>query len=532
MTLAAQGPRGDYSISGTVVNSVTGEPVKGARVMMMALPQADPATGVPGNAQESVVRAAMAGPSGGFTFAGLPAGHYLLGAQKPGFVESPADSAIRADNIDLSASVAGYIIRLSPLGVIEGKLAGQRGDPLGGISVMVFNTAVIEGLRHRSYAHIATTDDRGQFRVWDLPPGKFYVKAMGRAGGTSRYVGDEGVRYDSWEGFRPVYLGGSRDLDAAMPIAIGAGTHARADFTLAVEPTFKIRGTLENFVSDSNVTFQLLEGDPDANWSRASLDSTTGKFEIDGVLPGQYTLRATYGRRARGETAVTVNSGDVEGVSVSLAPAVTVTVVERVRGQSAGEEGASVNGSAVTGFCSTHLEAPGMNDNHTVSRTGDGKELIDGVFGGQYQVRIRCGNGYAVSAASGATDLLANPVLAVQPGVTPPPIEIVSKSGGGELHGKFVGSGHAQGSGVLLVPAFPASTGPVTTELFPLSESASDLDFDFRNLAPGDYVAYAFSGIHSVEYRNPSFLRNLAGGASVRIEDGKTTEITLTSLLK
>ncbi len=171
-------------------------------------------------------------------------------------------------------------------------------------------------------------------------------------------------------------------------------------------------------------------------------------------------------------------------------------------------------------------------DDRAASSTESGKVLIEGVFGGPHQVWIQCRNRYAVSAVSGATDLLSNPLLIVQPGVTPPPIEITSRAGGGQLHGKLTVPGHHQSAGVLLVPAFPASTGPETTELLPVSESGDEWDFELDSLAPGDYVAYAFSDIRSAEYRNPAFLGTLAGGTSVRIEDGKTAEITLTGLLQ
>ena len=65
-----------------------------------------------------------------------------------------------------------------------------------------------------------------------------------------------------------------------------------------------------------------------------------------------------------------------------------------------------------------------------------------------------------------------------------------------------------------------------------MAAPADELGFTFVNLAPGDYVAYAFSGIQSIEYRNPAFLNALRGGTSVRIEDGRTAAVTLRGLVK
>jgi uncharacterized protein (DUF2141 family) len=445
------------------------------------------------------------------------------------------------DSFTLSTSVTGHTIRLVPLGVIQGKLADQHGDPLGGVSVALFADEIMDGARHARGAGTAVTDDRGQFRIWDLAPGKYFVKAAGRAGGTSMYVGDGAVRYDSWEGFRPVYLGGARDMDSATPVAVAAGSEVRADFTLTVEPVFKIRGAVGNFAANEKVSFKLLEGDPTVADSPVSLDSTTGKFEIDGVPSGQYILRATQGRRARGETAVSVKGGDVNGVPVALAPAVTVTVLERLIGPSPEKPanpkngGAGEDAAAPEGWCAVTLAPPGPvveNELRSSGPTEGGGMAISEAFAGQYQVRLHCGGQYIVSAVSGNSDLLSNPVLTVQPGVPPPPIEIGMKPGGGQLLGKLAVPGGHQGAGVLLVPAFPASTGPMVSDFFSASESADDPASWFSNLAPGDYLAYAFSDIRSVQYRNPAFLNALAGGTSVRIEDGKTTEIALTGPLK
>ena len=54
------------------------------------------------------------------------------------------------------------------------------------------------------------------------------------------------------------------------------------------------------------------------------------------------------------------------------------------------------------------------------------------------------------------------------------------------------------------------------------------------NLAPGNYVVYEVPDgrLSGLEFRNPAVLRTLTGGIAVRIEDGKTTEITLTPTSK
>ena len=525
----AQTTAGAYSISGSVLNSVTGEPVKGALVTAFSF-SAGENIRIPRTSQNVTT----AGPSGEYVFTGLVAGQYTLRAEKPGFIPqrevSSAGTPIVA--LSLSSSVTGHILKLIPLGVIEGKLANQYGDPLGRVTVELLQSKILNGYRSVVVVQSTASDDRGQFRYWDLKPGKYYVKAMGRVGGTSIYIGNGSVFFDSWEGFRPVYLGGGRDIDSSVPLDIVAATQARADFTLAVEATYKIRGKLENFTSLQGVAFHLIETDENVASSRVSLNGTTGRFEIDDVPSGRYTLRATQGRSRQGETTVLVKDADANGISLALAPAVTVTGAVQVIGPLREKQKTPDNqdDEPEEPSCSLSLRGSGnLLQFVGPGRLGDPKNFRnESVFPGRYHVDIECTAGYAVSAVSGTSDLLANPVLTIQPGVPPPPIEIGMRPGGGDLHGKLGPQIRSSGAGVLLVPAFSASTGPAISFATRESDTPPDvLEFDFENLAPGDYVAYAFSDISSVEYRNPAVLNALTGGTSVRIEEGQTTEITL-----
>jgi hypothetical protein len=45
-------------------------------------------------------------------------------------------------------------------------------------------------------------------------------------------------------------------------------------------------------------------------------------------------------------------------------------------------------------------------------------------------------------------------------------------------------------------------------------------------------VVYTFSHFEDIEFRNPAFLQSLSGGVNVKIEDGRTAEITLRRVVK
>ena len=564
LAFAAQDSPGDYSFSGTVVNSVTGAPVKGAEVTLVALSNVEAGAGSPAKGAEvtavvltngeagagappdrpgPMVAVFSTGAGGEYLFSGLAAGLYMLNAVKPGFV--PAGGGREPmECIAVSASVSGHTIRLAPFGAIDGKLSNQYGDPLAGAAIVLFERYVEDGVRSVRMRSGAVTDDRGEFRVWDLPPGRYYVQARREGEATSLQVGDRSVRYSPWEGFHPVFFGGAHNMDSATPVEVTAGGQARADFDITMEPTYKVRGTLRNFVPGQPVVFDWLESGTDAVArgvvQAAVLDEKTGKFELDGVPGGQYTLRAVQGHDARAETAVTVKDGDVNGVAMTLIPAVPVT--GRVRPAGAAQEsraaplaeGAMEPAQPAPANCFVSLEPSSSEPCYGCvgRRAEDGEFFIAGVFPGQYRFRAQCTNGYVVSAVSGGADLLANPEIAVPAGAAIPPIEIAVKAGGGSLRARLAVSSAPPGTGMLLARASAPSTGPVFQAAFPAPSPTGEPEYEFGNLAPGDYLAYAFSDLQSVEYRSPGFLDALTGGTGVHIEDGKTTVVTLTSLVK
>lgn len=562
---------GEYSISGAAINAETGEPVKYALITLMRFEMPDPKSGEPSTPARPLRKMIQAGPGGEFQFLGLGPGHYSINAEKPGFNLGVVPQGSRSQ-VDLTSSISGLQLKLFPNGVIEGTAVDQNDEPLRGVNIIALQESVNDGWRQTTSVRSVATDDRGKFRLWNLAPGRYYLKAAGKSGGTYRYIGEGTPYYSSWQSFPPIYLGGGRTLDAATQVQIEYGSKITADFRLTLEPAFKIRGTLLNAPPDA-VTFELLQGSEDVSASRASLNSTTGKFEVQDVTPGTYLLRATLaGKPAggvasgamRGEAVVAVNGADVNDVSISLEPAVTVQGRTRMVGtplkirQTPGFDrmisalGADAKDygvdfdQPVPTSCNVSLHPPGGGARNTpggVPRSRslmggklppdsqhDGAFAIDNVLPGPYTVRIQCDGGYVISALAGDVDLLANPNLVIQPGVPPSPIEVQYRPGGGTIDGELDIHPLPKAPGVLLVPAFSNSTGPMMIPVAGDFPSPEKPQFGGQFLAPGDYVAYAFSDWQQVEFRNPAVLQALSGGVSVHVEEGKETHLTITKV--
>jgi len=534
--LAAASPAqqdGQLSFGGTVTNSSTGEPIERALVEIVRYPPRQP--GAPGRAATPptpFVARTFTDASGGFRFTELAAGNYSVSAQKPQY--SP-DEESPVNTVALTASTLGVKLKLSPLAAITGKVLDQDGQPVWAASVVASSTTIVDGLRQTVNGRTVSTDERGIFRLWSLQPGRYFLKAAGRSGSSYSYVGDTTPQFFGDQGFAPAYYGGGGTLDTAAPLELRPGSETHADLTVQTEPAYAIRGALANYVPHRTVRFELLTAGESRPAGQVSINSNTGRFEIQGVIRGEYVLHASQDATSA-DIALNVAGADVGGVALTLLPGVDLKVLTLMANSDADAdetpEGKVFAGRFRGALCTLNLRsADGRSSGADLLSvpTGEAEATIHGVIAGLYRAAASCFGAYAQSIMWGTQDLLANPFMNVPSGGQPPPIQVVAARGGGTITGKVTAEtrGKPGSLSVLVVPQFGESTGPVEQRAW-AGEEAPEAHFQFANLAPGSYLVYAFANGDTVEFRNPNFLQSLTGGLRVQVEDKaeKTIEIT------
>lgn len=423
----------NYVLAGTVVNARTGEPIARALVELTQFP--DQLSGQQAALAPPAQSATFTDAAGAFRFSGLKAGRYQLSTRKPQFVEVRDDTA-REPFFTLDKPHEDVRLSLSPLGVIEGKVVDQDGEPVRGVNIVAVTRAVQDGTRVSRFSRSVSTDDRGLYRLWNLAPGKYYVKAAGRTSSTYVLAGSLGTTTTSSEGFAPVYVGGSHSIETADPVTLEPGAEAQADLKITMEPAYNIRGTLTNFTTDKTVTFELFSGNEEVSAGRSSLDGSTGRFEIHNVIPGAYTVRATQLGTRRGEALVSVTGSDVTALALALSEGVDVpitlsggTQAKTVRVPN--PDGGDFDMPVPDPGCQASLTSNDLRSAQNYHANPPGVAIFRGVLPGQYRLTLNCFGGYIVSATSGTADLLANPTLRISGGVAPAPIEVSLKDGRG-----------------------------------------------------------------------------------------------------
>src|SRR5438067_7683386 len=161
-------------ITGRVLAVDTGRPVKRARVFVTA---AELPTG----------RGMLTDDSGIFDLTELPAGRYTLTVSKSGFVSlsygqrRPLQAGTPLQLGD-GQQLKGIEFQLPRGSVIGGRVLDEDGEAMPGVMVRVMRYQYLQGERRLTPAGGGQTDDKGQYRVWGLMPGDYYVNATARGG--------------------------------------------------------------------------------------------------------------------------------------------------------------------------------------------------------------------------------------------------------------------------------------------------------------------------------------------------------------
>jgi Carboxypeptidase regulatory-like domain len=334
---ARQPPPATGLIVGRVVDGGTGRPVAGAIVTV---------GGAPGQPR------AMTNANGQFVFRKLARGPYLLSANRAGYVTGTFGSR-RPGGMSLPLQltegerVSDVVIPIWKHATISGRVTDEAGEPLIGVQVRAFQRRVVGGRRRMAQGPMATTDDRGIYRMTALSPGEYLVAFVWKESAVPIAVAelmrtptsnDPKVqeiireRLNMGTGFSSVgssvQVGGLvRDLQSGAPVPPSSGddssvfiyptqfypgvsSAARAatitlasgqereavDFTLAPVKTAKVSGTLigpEGPVP--NTALRLISATDEALTdleTSITMTGAGGDFTLLGVPPGQYTLKA------------------------------------------------------------------------------------------------------------------------------------------------------------------------------------------------------------------------------------------------
>lgn len=492
---------GVYTLSGIVVNALTGAPIRRALVELIG-------------SQSQLV---LTDEGGKFQFENLARGQCGIHAHKPGYA-NPSREAPAMVTIGMDTSA--LVLKLAPESGIAVKVTGDDGEGVEGVPVRVLSSQVRDGRRYWNTHGGGQTDEQGELRLGDLSPGKYYVSV----GPSFRPVGHVGEGAQANDvGYPRVFYPNAEQLEAAAPVDVNPGQRARLELSLSTVPLYRISGTVVGGPPGQSCNLRLTD--------RSGMDlaiglrenAITGMFRSGEIPAGFYTLVANC--IVNGEDAITGRiplpvDSSIANVTLPVAPTVSIPVTFRTD-----EGNTDANENTPSGMLlliQKQLGAHGISGWSEPETDGDFKRLVvKGVEPGAYSVDIKSAPGwYVESARYGSIDLLAED-LTVPEGGTTEAIEITLRSDGASVNGSVRARGAAPATGmVLLVP----SRTPRLVRVTPITNGT----FTISELAPGSYRAIALDHAEDLEYTNPDALRDyLTKAQDVTLSPKRETRVDL-----
>jgi hypothetical protein len=124
---------------------------------------------------------------GRYEFTDLPAGRYSLTAVKTGYVtisygqRRPNEAGRPLDLADKQIAERVDFV-LPRAGIITGRVVDEYGEPVANVMVQPMLHRTINGVRQlMPSGQSVTTPDTGEFRLWGLTPGDYYVAVNARS---------------------------------------------------------------------------------------------------------------------------------------------------------------------------------------------------------------------------------------------------------------------------------------------------------------------------------------------------------------
>jgi hypothetical protein len=269
------------------------------------------------------------GADGRFSFTNLKEGRYRLAAIRVGSNYFPAEYGqhdVRQRGLPFPVTAGQAVkdlkLEMATTGAITGQIVDEDGQPIGHATVMALSEQYQKGEPRWYIERIIMTDERGNYRLFWLGPGRYKVAAvyenpqqrnmnMGPAGppgrGAARYratspnltrqIMPNGEIVE--EAYGVVYHGGVVDPLLARSIDVHPGEQYNGiDISMGVgkSRTHHLRGTVISGATGQPVAGAQVGAIP-LRWSPNALVLTgttnaRGTFDLSGAFPERYVLGA------------------------------------------------------------------------------------------------------------------------------------------------------------------------------------------------------------------------------------------------
>jgi hypothetical protein len=502
LSLRALPSEPEVLVEGTVTNKLTGAPVKAAHVIYTRIASGSDPAASPISRDTDIQ---------GHFHLELGPGSYRLWVEREGFARQSYGSGVPEGTGSVLTVAPGQELhdiafRITPLGALSGRVFDQDGDPLQGVGIQVLRVSYASGMRQLIPVAGASSNDRGEYRCYDLPAGRYFVLATPKGSPLSHPMEAGALVPEVQDAYVPLYYPGVElESASAVPVPEG-GDIQQIDFRLQSIRATTLRGRVSGPVKFDSNQIQVILAHNDHGFASyidratAVVDPATGKFEIRRVAPGSYFLVAS--QLIKGEVfSARVPIEITVGVPPEELPIHVVPAVE-AHGTVLMDDGSAVPANLFVRLLPAEGLLPGPAPAAAVN--SDGSIRLSGVLPGTWILSVEhLPEGIWIKNISFGDIRSTGGQLNLPPGARGP-LRVVLAANGGQLTGIVGEEGQPQQATVVLVP--------METELRPsphayrFTGTDSRGAFIFKGVRPGAYRLFAFESIAPFAWMDPGIL--------------------------
>ena len=508
------------TIDGIAKNLKTGEPLADVRVTVT--PELLSDTG-----PAAATRSATTDEEGKFTITGVLPGRYLVAGTRTLFFRPRRNTGAVTLTLAADQKLRDVQILLMPTGVIAGRVVDENREPLRSIRIEALRTEYRNGVRTLVAAGNNTSDDRGEYRVFNLPPGTYYIRATQNTGVNSGPA---------------LYYPGVTDFQDAPGIEVAPGAELGAvDVIMRRTAEYSVQLKLGGVTAGSTATLSIQRRNSRLTETVLSRVETLPDhtYRFTRLAPGAYEIAVFIATPAApGQPRIVTHAGtipvnigradeDLGTVSVRATVPVTGRIVtpdplpapldiKRLALSLVALSTTNALSSTIRGSASP----PGLND--------DGTFVLPNVAAGRYQIQVAGlpPDTYLIGARAGGREVLDTGYTASGDQTA---LEVVIGGAGsvGVIEGTVVnGRGEPMpGSAVVLVPAADRRSNP---SAYRNTFADQQGNFSIRSILAGEYRILAWEDIEPGAYMDPDFLKDFeTRGEGVRVQRGSQNTLAV-----
>ena len=529
-TPARDTPAATAVIRGQVLSVETGKPLGKATVR---------ATG----AELKEGRSVRTDADGRYEIKELPAGRFQLTASKAGYV--PLQYGQRRTNeggkpLDIQAGqVADKVDFSLPRGaVITGRVIDELGDPAVEISVTAMRSQYANGRRRlMPVGRAAITNDIGEYRLYGLMPGSYYISASAResifdalaTGNPAAAAAAMGGGDQAKTGYAATYYPGTDRVADAQRVTVTSGqTIGEIQIPLSLTRNARITGFVRDSAGQmvtSGAVIAMLKDMPLS--PMVTQLQPDGSFTINNVSPGDYmVLSATGNPMAGGDisfASVSVTGEDIAGLMLNAVKPITVR--GRIQPMSSPARPLPIADMRVS-TAATTPDMPFVGSPMPV-KINDDQTFEMKAWPGRALFRVAGATGWEIlSVKLHGEDLTDNGIeFVAEEDMSGLEVELTNQPSA--LTGTVSDGGRA--SRDYTVVAFSQDPERWTPTSRRIRVGRPDQDGKFRiNVPPGDYYVAAIDALESGEEFDPDFLnklRDVAGRFTLNLGEQKPLDL-------